>query len=338
MKKSLILLIYILVFHNSSYSQISVLFVNDNGINPANTTTILNVLTLSGYTYDVFDAVANMRSPSFDEMSSYDLVMWYMSSDGVGRYFWNGTDSDNTDLAIYLADGGLLCAMGTDFLYDRYATPYSFTEGEFAYDYLGIGEYHAQSYADDGFLGVPQLDLVPGNEILSLNPIQWIFPTLWYVDACTPAPGSIPVYRMGPGSYRFSGYFASIANRQNGLNTLTFFFDPALIDTQEHAISLFTGIRTYFTTVGMNSEVNNNQGATCQIFPNPAIETLLITKSDPEAGIGELAIVDIFGRTCMTLQDFHESNNQISINLTDLKSGLYFLKSEQMVVGKFIKK
>jgi len=338
MKKYLLILLITLYFNHSGQSQISVLFVNDNGIQPSNTTTLLNYLNLSGYTYEVFDAVANSRSPYYSEMSNYDLVLWYISSDGVGRYFWNGTDTDNMVLADYLDNGGLLCVMGTDFLYDRYSTPYNFSQGEFAHDYLGIGEYFAQSYADDGFLGVEQLELMAGNEILGLNPVRWVFPTLWYVDACLPATGAVPVYRMGPPAYVFSNYFAGIANRQNGLNTLSFFFDPVHIDTQEHAVALFTGIRSYFTTVGVEIRQQVSPKETITVFPNPAADKILISLPAVKPETGYFSISDIFGRIVKISEPDHRSINQVEIDISEFPKGFYVIRTKDGKTGTFVKK
>ena len=227
-----------------STAQQKALFVNDNGVFADNTDTVLTALTAAGIDYDVFSTRDSLRSPTFAEMRLYQFVIWYCSTDGVGNYLWNGNDTDNNELITILQSGGRLWLMGTDFLYDRYGgAPLSFVQGDFVFDILGISEYNAQSYGDDGGLGVPELDPIalPGNN-LPLDTLRWTFPTAWWVDGCTPAQKAVSVYNMGPATYPLQGLSSAVWNYHNyfeGEKELTFLFDPALIDTYQNRVSLF---------------------------------------------------------------------------------------------------
>lgn len=216
-----ILILWLLTFAGRAQQNINILFVNDNAVFAPNTDTMLYALQHTGFTFDVFDAVIQGRSSEYQELKDYDLVLWYTSTDGVGLYFWNGTDESNPHIIEYLNNGGKLVVMGNDFLYDRFVTPTTFTPGDFVYDYLGTLVYYAQSYGDDGGQGVPQLDLVEPQSITTLNPVQWIYPTLWWVDACLPLPGAQPVYQMGPTSYALSDYYSSIYYHPGNFATLS---------------------------------------------------------------------------------------------------------------------
>jgi hypothetical protein len=140
MKQVLIIILWVFCFSLFSLHEqnsLNVLFVNDNSVFSYNTDTVVNTLNATGLTYDIFDARDSLRSPTIAEMENYDLLIWYCSTDGVGNFLWNGNDTDNTDLMAYLETGGYLWVMGNDFLYDRYDTPHTFSEGDFLYDYLG---------------------------------------------------------------------------------------------------------------------------------------------------------------------------------------------------------
>lgn len=241
-----IIIIWSFGINATGQSAFSILFVNDNAVFAPNTTAVMTAIQQNGFSFSTFDAVAHMRSPTFDEMKLFDLVIWYTSTDGVGLYFWNGAEEDNPHLISYLESGGNLVVMGNDFLYDRYTTPYTFQPGSFVHDFMGTLTYYAQSYGDDGFVGLPQLDLLPGQTIATLNPVQWVFPTLWWADACVPLPSAIPVYKMGPITYPLSNYFSAIYYQGSNFSTLSLFFDPALINTDANRANLMGSIINHF--------------------------------------------------------------------------------------------
>lgn len=303
-------------------SPLNVLFVNDNGVNPDNTTVMLQLLEDAEVNFSVFDAVAEMRSPDLLELQNHNLVIWYLSSDGVGRYFWNGDDTDNNHLRLYLEQGGMLWVIGTDFMYDRYATPYSFGAGDFVYDYLGVGEYHAQAYADDGFLGVPQLDLAEGIDWLSLNPVQWVFATLWYVDAIATSPNAEAVYMMGPESYVFSDYAAAVKLSADSFRTMSFFFDFALIDSPANRQTLMNEVLNYFSNL-----VNTNELSTIDnefsISPNPASDIINIHyKND----LFSNEMVQVYDLTGKLMFESAISTDMHQLSVSSLKNGIYFVK------------
>jgi hypothetical protein len=308
------------------------LFVNDNSINPDNTLTMLNTLDSMGVPYGYFNAVDSARSPSALEMQNYKLVLWYMSSDGVGRYFWNATDSDNPEIIAYLQGGGRMVAMGTDFLYDRYSTPTTFVPGDFMYDYMGTSEYHAQSYGDDGGLGVAELDTVPGNGIVTLNPVQWVFSTLWWVDACLPAPTAQPVYQMGPPSYVFSNYYSAIANTSGDFHTMAMFFDPALIDTQEHLMQLLNDIVHYYVLLGVNDNSPSVSQNECRIYPNPTGDRTTLMVASPPASWA-LTVTAVTGQE-MIVPFSVVSKDRATLDVSGLAAGIYLIRNGNSVVGK----
>jgi hypothetical protein len=260
-------------------SQMSILLVNDNGYDPTRIEVIKTAISNSGYTYALWDAPTQMAGPSFSFMEPFDLVIWYTGNDGASLYFWDGSETENQDIMDYINSGGMLWVQGLDFLYDKYpTTPATFLPGEFVYDYLGISYYHGQSHVDDqvSYDGVPQLDLVAGNGIFTLDPVLWAYETMWYVDALEGTAGSTHVYQMGPVPiYDLSDYYSAIYFEKGDGKVLSFTFETARIDTQENTDFLFTEALQYF-----------------EQFANPGI---LVEDINISAEGGVTSIVENFG-------------------------------------------
>lgn len=69
-------------------------------------------------------------------------------------------------------------------------------------------------------------------------------------------------------------------------------------------------------------EVTENEWSQVKIFPNPANE-FLILQNIPDGKTGTLELLNLGGKTCLTA-DLNE--NQKQLNITNLESGVYFLK------------
>jgi hypothetical protein len=253
MKKIYTLLLLSLLITGSIYSQMTILLVNDNGYAPERMAVIKTALDNNSYVYDTINTTINGGSPTFAEMSNYNVVIWYTGNDGSGLSFWNGSDTDNQAIKDYIDNGGMFWLQGLDWLHDRYHTvPTNFVAGDFVYDYLGIQEYHAQSHLDDGTFsdGVPEFDVVAGNGIFSLDPMLWSYATMWYADALVGAPGSANLYMMGPAGYDFDTYAGSVySEKVNGAFTgrvISIATETARFDTQDHLDQYIDEGLTYF--------------------------------------------------------------------------------------------
>ncbi|OYT13467.1 MAG: hypothetical protein B6I19_05005, partial [Bacteroidetes bacterium 4572_114] len=250
-----------------------ILLVNDNN-NGANRYLELDTtLTNLGYAYDIYNTVTTNDYPDAATLSWYEMVIWYTGNDGSQLNLWDVGDTNNykfnQPLVEYLDNGGIVWLQGLDFLYDIYGlAPDTFTEGQFIYDYMGVSSYYAQSYADDGGEGVPQLDVVPGNPICSITPVQWVYSTMYYVDALEIAPSAQVIYTLGPDGYVFDEYYAGVYNEYEGSKILTFTFETARIDTEVNTDTLFSQVLTYFENVSggdilvENIDVTGEGGAT----------------------------------------------------------------------------
>jgi hypothetical protein len=338
--KTLLFLSIFLLGQAFCFSQTaSILFVNDNAVYPANSDTLLFALSHSAFpVYDIFNARDSIRSPDYPEIMDYDLVIWYCASDGVGNYFWEGNDIDNFALKQYLDNGGKLWVMGTDFLFDRYTAPQDFVPGDFVYDYLGISEYHAQSYGDDGGLGVSELD--PVGVFASTPVIQWVFPTAWWVDACLPAPGTHELYRMGPAGYAFDSYYSGFL-LDTSFTSLSLCFDPAIIDTYANRLQMTNTILNYLLNVDAVPEIpaKISLGA----YPNPATDLIKISLNGPLKPGQYLQLADISGRILQGYQQAQKTSpayTEWTLDLRSLSPGTYFCRvvnSEPNLVIRLVK-
>ncbi len=255
---SIILLSILMGSASGLQAQLTILLVNDNDIALDRLEIIENALTNTGYSYLTWDIVTNGLAPSLEMMNAFDLVIWYTSKDGNQLSFWdNGGDNEN--IKAYIDNGGMFWVAGLDFLFDRYPNdeiPIDFVEGDFAYDYLGITEYHGQSKIDDGVWssGLPELDLVD-DMIFSINPMTWVWETLYYADALLPTDNATALYKMGPIGYDLDQYYSIIYNEKGDGKILTMAIEPAKLSLPSEVNLLFQEGCDYFSQFATTLEV-----------------------------------------------------------------------------------
>ncbi len=101
------------------------------------------------YTYYEADATT-FEGPDLTTMQQYDAIIWF-----TGEGWQNNqtmTSSDETNLAAYLAGGGKLFISSQDYIWDVYSQDddYTFTSGQFPYDYLGLVSVHQDAWWTSG--------------------------------------------------------------------------------------------------------------------------------------------------------------------------------------------
>lgn len=290
----------------------SVLLVDDdNYSNPDHLGRIQTAITDAGFSYTLFAAQDSAASPTAKYLHNFDLVLWYTANDGAGHYFWAGADTLNTELKSYLDNGGMIWAMGNDFIYDKYkGAPDTLAPGEFLYDYFGIASYDVQSKVDDGGIGVPQLDLVAGQDICQLDTINWYISGLWYGDGCTPVTGAVPVYQMGPASYALAGNVAAIYYDNGVSKAFSCYFDPYYFDSAENRATFFSQVLNWFqnqTVTSVNKPADNagisQKYILLQNYPNPFNPATTIAFEIAKDANVKLSIYDILGKRVATLID-----------------------------------
>lgn len=317
-----------MLFGSVSYGQ-QILFVNDNDNITYNTDTIVNDLdhtTYSGFHYWSIPDSAG-ATPSAVFMNTFDLVIWYSSTDGVGLKIWDASStSGNSELESYASGGKHLWIIGQDMLYQKYTTGSVFTTGEFAKDYMGLTSYDVQSYTDDASMGCPQMERSTTASSLFPALLKWQFSTLWYADGCTPMATTKDIYKMGPSTYALSGRKSMFHNEAGGVSVMSTLFDPALIDTFVNRVDFLQKSITYILgTSATNNTFLNKEAIT--IFPNPVNDDYHLVVDVSRKQNVSVVITDIMGRTISTeVMALSSGKNDFKRPASGLVSGLYIVK------------
>jgi hypothetical protein len=301
-----------------------ILLVNDNDYITYNTDTIVSSLLNSAYSefdyWSVPDSGGNTPGEAF--LLGYDLVIWYASTDGFGLGFWNDGAQGNDALVGYALSGAPLWVIGEDVLFAQYGPSAGLAAGDFAYDFMGLASYDTQSYVDDGGTGVPQLDRLPAAPASFPETLTWVFDSLWYVDGCTPRPGTLAFYEMGPDDYALSGELSMFHHTTGGLSVMSEFFDPALLDTHETRVAFLEACITYLLDTG--TAVTNLEEAAVAVYPNPASDWIAVNTL-PEYGAG-LQLLTLRGEAVFSVAVLPPGWNRLQ--LSGLPAGVY--------LGRFI--
>lgn len=335
MNRILFVFVFILGFTwcDESYAQ-KILFVDDNDYILYNSDTLVAGLKATNYTFENYNIEKNGGvAPSLQKMLAYDIVIWYASTDGVLLNFWDA----NTQEAIkkYVDSGKAFWVIGLDLLFAKYGLPpIQFFEGEFAFEYLGIEGYKAQSYGNDGQKGCPQMDrspLAPTNFPVQL---KWIFSTLWWADVCDLAALSKELYLMGPNDYELGGGVAMHYNQNNGKKVLCTFFDPALIDTYGNRVGFLKSAIDFLNIETTTSNVLPK--AKVKVYPNPTVNFTFVESNQ---AMNMVSVVSMTGQTIATYSG--EDSHAIKIDFSSFRDGIYFIecryKDGQKSIHKLIK-
>lgn len=289
----------------SSQQTMRILLVDDSKDNFNNTAVIANALSNNNYDFDIIDAPNTAAGPTAEELMMYDLVIWHTSTDGVELDFWARFDENNPALLNYLSMSKGLWVIGNDFMYDRYqVTPVNFSAGDFVYDFLGIQQYAAQSFGNDGGLGVSFVRPAQEQPIVGLNNINWQFETLWWADVLAPRQGAESIYLMGGEGYPLSGQTAGLWF-DNGLSKcLTFGFDLSLASSQSIVNQTVEAVVPFFEAA-LISSVASPAGvrAKAKIYPNPAHQSVNMELEVTENASFSIQIVNMLGQQVETIAD-----------------------------------
>lgn len=262
-----------------STSAQDILLVNDNDYITYNTDTIISDLTAAGLSFDVWSIPDSGGAyPTNAFMDAYDHVIWYASTEGVGLGYWDS--GAQAELIDRVFTGKPLWVIGQDLLYAQYGgAPVTFTNGDFAYDFMGLLSYDVQSYADDGALGCSAVYADAGVQGAFADSLAWIFPTNWYMDGVSMAPMSTPIYAMGPGSYALDGAVSMFHYAPSGYSVMNTFFDPALISTFEARVAFLAQTIQYLD--GGMGIVARDGTTPLRIGNNPTTDRITVAADMP---------------------------------------------------------
>jgi len=248
-----------------------ILLVSDNDKAPSITDTIRHAITASGYSYVDYNVLTS-GSPAIDVLNAYELVIWSTGNDATDN-FWSG-ELPSGGIKEYLDNGGMLWLEGIDFMYDGYGSaPDTFEVGDFAYDYLGIEQYQAQAYYNDGNIGLPMMVVNEANGICTIDTVTWRWSTMWGADAFLPTSNAKTIYKMGPSDYQFADKACVIYNEIGNAKILSAAIRWDGFKTYELGVSLTSEILDYFNKFSVASivkaesieitggtEINENNG------------------------------------------------------------------------------
>ena len=334
----------ITISNQGSTSDFNILLVNDND-NGADRYLVLDTTLLNlGYNYDIYNTIETGDYPDLTTLSEYSLVIWYTGNDGVDLYLWDISDTSNykfnEPLVDYIDNGGQVWLQGLDFLYDIVGSaPDSFEDGQFIYNYMGVEEYVAQSYADDGGEGLQQMDVVPDNGICTITPIEWTYATLWFADAIAVSEGTNTIYNMGPADYVFADYYTAFNKWIGNGCVMTFTVETARIDTRANTEELFYQVIEYFKLTTGTDETLVSENMEIVVYPNPTTGNIVLHNSgNSEIGNGLFELYDINGRKILSKNvDFA---TDIEISLSSIQRGFYIYSitsGNRIVTGKIVK-
>jgi len=244
-----------------SFGQKSIIFIEDSADTFGNSrylATALDSLALDYFYYDT----ETSGIPELEILTAFDLVIWHTSTWGVGLYFWVGSNTEEHLIKKYLdTPNANLWLIGNDFMFEKYnSAPDNFTQGSFPYDYLGITSYKAQSYGDDGGLGVPYLVPTSPNVIEDLTDIRWVFTHLNWADSYEIRETATPIFEFGDDNYPLkggiTGYFYP---RENGSNVMTFGFDLSLCSSKDTMVNTVQKVTNFFFKVSSTNNITTEK-------------------------------------------------------------------------------
>ncbi|MFC2110556.1 T9SS type A sorting domain-containing protein [Bacteroidota bacterium] len=133
-----------------------------------------------------------------------------------------------------------------------------------------------------------------------------------------------PVENVYPGTYKYintgESYTMQSVNFTATATTMRLWFD--LYPNNELFVDSFICNSSTLSMDNHNSEFN-----LIKIHPNPAIEKITIVGNETE--LNQLNIFDLLGRNLTkTLISTRKSRNELVINLSELKTGVYFIKTK----------
>ena len=321
-------------------AQIKVALVNDDNVSSIEADSVYNALVTGGFTANQFNV--NNDTLLYSDISSYDMVIWYLGNDRVGINLWDtvttpGTTTfypalqqyyDNADGAIWIDGLDVILPLlvqtngNSTHDYDAVTRPVTFNSGDIIYDVLGVASWDYESHTDDASDGVPQLDKTSQNTITTLDPIQWKWSSLWRGDGWTPVSGAVSLYEMGPGSYAGAGYTSFHKYVNNGV---TLYFSSIRLSVLGNGSSVVQAniddlVADIVNDAVGGSSVNEISANNIKIYPNPAVNSTIINLSKVN-NASEIIIVDITGRTVFS-QDLN-GQKQVNINTTGFAPGIY---------------
>ena len=288
--------------------------------------------------WDVSDSTTAGRTVMDYDLGIYSCVVWH-SDVRFSASIAPGT----TAIRKYLDMGGDLWLSGWMLLQSLTGggnPPFSFEEGDFAYDYMGVSSATTTSNADVDFIGAESLE--PFFSSLVINMSKTPFGALFSTDCLYPPfEGTYPIYSYvsseGSGS-QYHGLPIGIASSSTDYGLVVTDFPLFFMDGGDAAVLAGEVMDLFNEPVGVEDEEIASfprTHALSQNFPNPFNPTTTISFAIPEKSSAHttLSVFDVRGRLVKVLVDdelepgdYRVTWNGKSESGVPVASGIYFYR------------
>jgi len=260
------------------------------------------------------------------------------------------TTEDEYDMRGFLDGGGNLMLADMDYLY-AWGMPATgtFVVGEFAYDYLGIGDYENDpntggvSDADLEMAGITD-DRITGNFVAPTyyGPIDYELPDpSWanWGDFIEPAGDAVSIFRG-----KSSNKGMAVRKEGSGFKTVTFAFPVALAEDITEFQTLLENSLLYLGAIS-GSEIPVDvvifsKFSLSQNYPNPFNPTTEIVYNIPENTHVRISVYNILGQKVIDLVSENQKAGMHKVewngkdaNGLDVAAGIYIYR---MTTGNFV--
>ncbi|UCE25758.1 MAG: M28 family peptidase, partial [Candidatus Zixiibacteriota bacterium] len=293
---------------------------------------------LDNYYADVHEYDSSQHAPVLADFVPYSSIVWFADD-----YIQNFASDHVNEFQTYLDLGGNLWFAGwrpTANLEGQVSYPFSFSSGDFMYDYFRVSNVAITAVTDsfqgaDGLLSYPNLDVDP----LKVPFSNWNG-VLRYIEAVAPASGGETIYTMDMRNSTSPHQGSPCAVRYLGNDYKTVFFGfPMYFMDQDDARLAALKVMDDFGEVGV-AETPKNVGAVVGILlqqniPNPFTDQTMISYQITAPGNVRLKVYNIAGQLVKTLVNGGQEPGVYNIVWSGLDdqgrqvaSGVYFCRLE----------
>lgn len=292
-------------------------------------TTITDILDGLAVTYDVYDVDEHGAPDYYTILSNYTDCFWI----GYGDYDASVFPPNSLDnpLTNFLLQGNNLLFSGEEMIGYTWGSV-DFAKGNFAYDWLHIGDvtadamyYDIQTTADPLVATLTSPFTLAGYDTLTGNWTDYFFPTSGTEAAV--------LFSESPGTA--AGNPCGIRDNVDQHNTIALGFCLFMMDYANRETFISNVFDHWGTNPGTGVEKPNEaaQPITYELqqnFPNPFNPITNIRFAIPENAKVELTIYNLMGQEVAKLVDrnMNVGWHNVTWNASQLASGIYFYKIE----------
>jgi len=293
---------------------------------------------LDNYLSDVYEYDSSQHAPVLADFVPYSSMVWFADD-----YIENFASDHISDFQTYLDLGGNIWFAGwrpTANLEGQTTYPFSFSSGDFMYDYFHIANIAVTAVTDsfqaaDGLLAYPSLEVDPAKV-----PFATWNGVLRYIEAVTPATGGETIYTMDMRNSTSPYQGSPCAMRYLGNDFKTVFFGfPIYFMDQDDARLAAQKVMSDFGEVGI-AETPKSIGVVSAVLlqqnlPNPFTDQTVISYQLGRAGNVSMKVYNIAGQLVKTLVNARQESGIYNIVWSGLddqgrrvSSGVYFCRLE----------